>query len=917
MPVPTAMARYEKSMSDMHRAAERGDWRSAIEHARSVPVNWNSFDQLPQYNIPPHAIEDVVRNVPPPNRGNFLFELSNNMHPGYSHDQLKKLWALSNDYVIEKAILNHPNWNPSDQERSDMAASEFWHNYETKVKPSHFAAIKSLHSGKQEEIKSHRDETGSSSDWDHVIPHLNSHAKKVQDAIMKDSGIEKKYFNGKPYIRLYRGVAGNYGKKITEAAGMKHDLHSVEDRTLSLPVANMASWTLSKDSAQQFALTRGDIPGQEKGHGVVMSAWHPVESVLHSGFHQVHPGQRHAHPSEEEIVVAHPTGKVKAKTKHMMFQRSIGGSPGDETFSHTDSVEKPDEVRPKPFRKSDIFNFMQAHTMLFKSIKDLDFEDLILFEKDGLIKAMLPPKNPGETHPFDPNQVARQHPYSKKLSWHTAPRAARATDEEIGARTPQFLSKLGSLHRQILTRAINDVSTSPTRHFRIGWDKDPKKQVLRARHIKALLSGQESAKIDLSDPNKVVLVMDRHRGIPGEATSWTLTPEGGYNEGGPQNELLRRNEDGIYDRSAGHFDDLYDWERSVGDVPAGIYPFDPELQLGRYYQDPGRIFSPAEPSRDYHFLRKSPVDTDPSSVRDIEQMGSYSFDPKHDRHVKTNALKGGLYHHVFQDKKNPSIFTHVISQSQHHDHPTLATVEGETEPESGQDHLNVSRSYVQKEHAGHGYGKIAYAAALMHHGEIRSDSQTSKRANMAWGHMKEKVPGINVRLGSDHYDSRHSATVRGDGSKLREYLGVLKKTEQGPVRLIHYSHLPNLTRLDPSFYGTGHRGAEHRRAPGPRTFYYFEGTEPESVVTQRAPYKYTTELPEGHKIYDVGQDPHGVISRAKDAARTRPVNPGILTPEEKEEAVQSAGYQGMYDSTHPNIPNAVVYFHPLDVRREK
>lgn len=1045
---------YLKAAEDMHAAAQRGDWDSALVHANAAIRGFNDpHRELPQYVIPPEALDKVLKEVRPWNRDDFMFEISRHMHPGYSHDQLMKLWSLSeHDQNVDQAITSHPNWNPTEQQKNEMGASEFWRSYERSTSPHHFAAVKSLFSGKDEDLIDHRGRPGTSEVYQERIPHLNAHAKKVQDAVLKDESIEKKYFKGRPYIKLYRGVAADYGKKVTEAAGMDHESHSIEDRTLNLPISHMASWTTDPEMADRFALGRGDITGQAQGFGVVMSAWHPVDSILHSGYHKVHPGQKHEHPSESEIIVGHPTGKIKVKTKHMLFQLPRGG------------MAKPNEIRPKPFRKSDIFDFMGSHEFLFKALKEIDAFDIEIYvDEDGLMKAFREPKFIGEIHPMDPTLVGRHHPVSKKIAWHTIPTLARKTDQDILDETPGFLKKLSPEHRRILNKAIDSVSSSSTRHFRIGWDKSPEKQVLRARHIKSLLRGQESAKLDLSDPSRVVVTMDRHRGLPGETTRWVLTEQGGHDNGEAGIEFLRRNQEAVQRGGLESIAGVYDWQRSMGDVAGRIRSVDSKLRGAGNNQDSSRIYGSSESSQHQTPLIKSPVDTDPSEVKSISEEGSYSFNDNHDSYVTSNAIKGGLFHHVFQDKKRPDSFVHVISNSSNHKDPTLATLEGDLDGKA----LNVARAYVSPEHAGKDYGKMAYAAALMHHGALRSDHQTSPNANRAWRHMKENVPGINVRLGSKNYSSRHSAVVVGDGSDLREHIGAealqkfdglnkalsmdelhglgykfkvlppskkreayaitvhhkgkrvghvaysknprlgsrpenshqkgfhevwsahvdeehrgkglyqamlnagaehvktlgskglmsegyqrsgdathawdktatfavdpssstsikklpyradyfIQKNEEGQkTRLVHYSHIPDLTRLDPAFYGTGHRGAEHKRSPGPRTFYYLEGTKPEDVVTQKAPYRYVAELPEGHKIYDVGSDPHGVVARAAERTKSRQINPGVLTPEDIEDAVKEAGYHGLYNSSHPNIPNAVSYFHPLEAKREE
>lgn len=82
---------------------------------------------------------------------------------------------------------------------------------------------------------------------------------------------------------------------------------------------------------------------------------------------------------------------------------------------------------------------------------------------------------------------------------------------------------------------------------------------------------------------------------------------------------------------------------------------------------------------------------------------------------------------------------------------------------------------------------------------------------------------------------------------------------------IHYSTTPNLTELDPNYYGTGSPGAEKSRvddgAPN-RTMFYLGQPDltPESIVRTKAPNKYEANLT---GMYDRPTDPQGISEFSK------------------------------------------------------
>jgi hypothetical protein len=91
----------------------------------------------------------------------------------------------------------------------------------------------------------------------------------------------------------------------------------------------------------------------------------------------------------------------------------------------------------------------------------------------------------------------------------------------------------------------------------------------------------------------------------------------------------------------------------------------------------------------------------------------------------------------------------------------------------------------------------------------------------------------------------------------------------GSTKLYHYSKQPELTEIDPKFYGSAQAGAESRRKmmaePGKwvdRSYYTGEPKPPEFRFGPgtRSPHLYEAEIP-SHRVYDLTKDPEGLIQR--------------------------------------------------------
>lgn len=383
---------HEKETFD---AIDRGNWEQAIEHAKQVPSSYDIWQRLPTAQakgMPDHAVKLVLDELEHPysrnhkNLSSFLHEMSSHLHhKSLSPSTLRRLARLTmdhNGFYEQSKLLLHPNFDYDEKMSKLKLASEFWRSYERKVSPHHFAAVKSIMTGQPESIKDHRSEIGKSHgegyihsgklksgiihsvlpDLDlknlrkrlqrheeghaikleDIMPHLNEYSQAVQDKITNDQDIPKRIINGKQYIKLYRGLNGDYGRIIRDKVNHDSATNHVDKKSLIMPTAPFSSWTTDPKVAAQFTWMRDNLPNQKHNRysGVVVSKWMPIDNIMHSGFHSVVPGQEHAHPSEKEIVVSHPEGKIKVSTNEMYFQPSPQSKQKEFSSSHYGEVKR-------------------------------------------------------------------------------------------------------------------------------------------------------------------------------------------------------------------------------------------------------------------------------------------------------------------------------------------------------------------------------------------------------------------------------------------------------------------------------------------------------------------------------------------------------------------------------------------------
>jgi hypothetical protein len=143
--------------------------------------------------------------------------------------------------------------------------------------------------------------------------------------------------------------------------------------------------------------------------------------------------------------------------------------------------------------------------------------------------------------------------------------------------------------------------------------------------------------------------------------------------------------------------------------------------------------------------------------------------------------------------------------------------------------------------------------------------------------------------------------------------GKAETLNKGPRDLVHYSRTSGLKQLDPAHMGTSGIGGlqyKHGVPENKSTFYYTQGSNPESMVTQGARSKYVVRPTPQHRIYDLGLDPEHLMPEV------RRRNQGAFNEDMLHGIIKERGYHGvrwkMHDDTH-----VVQMYHPMDVQAEE
>jgi hypothetical protein len=220
----------------------------------------------------------------------------------------------------------------------------------------------------------------------------------------------------------------------------------------------------------------------------------------------------------------------------------------------------------------------------------------------------------------------------------------------------------------------------------------------------------------------------------------------------------------------------------------------------------------------------------------------------------------------------------------------------------------------------HGYSKEKHSRT----GGL-SDSYRKKYNRETGSNLKRPVTG-KVKAGSKAAKRRKSFCARMSGvkgptskeGKLTPKGAALKRwkcsksEELEKAKLEHYSSKQGLRSIDPRFKGTGvdvrtkGRDTEH-----PHSFFYRAGTTPEEIVSGQAKSKYTVNIPDEMPLYDLATDNEGHIASAVEQ------NQGALNMDMVHQRLKDAGYQGFYNSAHPQLSNVVALYHEQPVLEEE
>lgn len=324
------MPNYQDYVDKAITAVKSGDWNSAIKYGRIVPKSWDIWSQMPSAawddekmdsTLSDEAIHSLLQEAKKAgSKESFLFELANTLPKNAGFKILETLADEGKeDGVITEAINEHPNFKLSPEKQGIKDVSDFWTSYERSVSPHHFATVKSFFTGKPETVKYHRvDEAipdeGSSNNYMHLIPHMANYGKEIHKAVLdqaKENGHEIKYIKGKPHIKVYRGVGGDYAAEILKAINHDPTTGEIDKKTVKLPVSPLTSWTTDTTIAHRFATHRAESINPNNKKSVVFEKWLPVEDILHSGQHTVISNQEHPHSEEAELIFGHKDPHIK------------------------------------------------------------------------------------------------------------------------------------------------------------------------------------------------------------------------------------------------------------------------------------------------------------------------------------------------------------------------------------------------------------------------------------------------------------------------------------------------------------------------------------------------------------------------------------------------------------------------------
>lgn len=186
--------------------------------------------------------------------------------------------------------------------------------------------------------------------------------------------------------------------------------------------------------------------------------------------------------------------------------------------------------------------------------------------------------------------------------------------------------------------------------------------------------------------------------------------------------------------------------------------------------------------------------------------------------------------------------------------------------------------------------------------------------------VADKKTARDERASSWEKENRGMHSGQGSSPEVTRFLHNAKlhqiKTNPKPkldkgTKLEHYSPKSGLSSIDPQYKKTGvDATVKGRDTAHPHSFFYRAGTLPEDRVKQSAVSKYTVEIPETAKLYDLAADPEGHVDAAIKA------NQGAVNMDLIHQALKDKGYEGFYNSAHPHLSNVVALYHAVPTKEE-
>lgn len=193
--------------------------------------------------------------------------------------------------------------------------------------------------------------------------------------------------------------------------------------------------------------------------------------------------------------------------------------------------------------------------------------------------------------------------------------------------------------------------------------------------------------------------------------------------------------------------------------------------------------------------------------------------------------------------------------------------------------------------------------ASSHFLRLKHRHGTPEKAAYAWRYGSGAAAGVpEETISKEPYVLRYRDLAASSG---------IRKSEDPPIPVKHYSTVPGIKQLDPKLQGSGMVGAEKGRPKRiPRTYLYHRSAEPEGVVTAGAAHLYHGNLPGNTKLYDLGEDTLG-INRPKWRNTKYGQEYHVPDLDLVEKKIAKLGYHGYHNY---GVPGAIAYFHPVKVQ---